>query len=157
MRIVLSHPAGWIASGFGIGLSPRAPGTVGSLAALVPWWFLLRDQPPWIYALALVVAFAVGVWAAGWVIDRTRIEDPGVVVWDEFIGQWIALFLLPAGWPWIIAAFALFRLFDIWKPWPVRWADRQLHGGTGAMLDDVLAGIYAFLVVQALAALVARS
>lgn len=157
MRIVLSHPAGWIASGFGIGLSPRAPGTVGSLAALVPWWFLLRDQPPWIYALALVVAFAVGVWAAGWVIDRTRIEDPGVVVWDEFIGQWIALFLLPAGWPWIIAAFALFRLFDIWKPWPVRWADRQLHGGTGAMLDDVLAGIYAFLVVQVLAALVARS
>ena len=156
-RVVLSHPAGWIASGFGVGLSPRAPGTVGSLAALVPWWFLLRDQPPWSYALAVLAAFAVGIWAASWVIKRTRIEDPGVVVWDEFIGQWIALFLLPAGWPWIIAAFALFRVFDIWKPWPVRWADRHLHGGTGAMLDDVLAGIYAFLVVQALAALVARS
>ena len=154
---MLSHPAGWIASGFGVGLSPRAPGTVGSLAALVPWWFLLRDQPPWSYALAVLAAFAVGIWAASWVIKRTRIEDPGVVVWDEFIGQWIALFLLPAGWPWIIAAFALFRVFDIWKPWPVRWADRHLHGGTGAMLDDVLAGIYAFLVVQALAALVARS
>lgn len=155
MRVVLTHPAGWIASGFGIGLSPRAPGTVGSLVALVPWWFLLRQQPPWIYACALLLAFAVGVWAANWVIDRTGVQDPGVVVWDEFIGQWIALFMLPAGWPWVLLSFALFRLFDIWKPWPVRWADRKVHGGTGAMLDDVLAGVYALLAVQGLAALAA--
>jgi phosphatidylglycerophosphatase A len=101
--------------------------------------------------LVLLLAFAVGVWAANWVIAQTGIEDPSVVVWDEFVGQWIALLLLPAGWPWALAAFALFRLFDIWKPWPVRWADRQLHGGFGAMLDDVLAGLYALFVVQAIA------
>ena len=147
-RIVLTHPAGWIASGFGVGLSPRAPGTVGSLIALLPWWLFLQQQSLPVYLGVLLAAFALGVWAANWVIAKTRIEDPSVVVWDEFVGQWIALLMAPAGWPWIVAGFALFRLFDIWKPWPVRWADRELHGGVGAMLDDVLAGLYAFIVLQ---------
>ena len=154
-RIVLTHPAGWIASGFGIGLSPRAPGTVGSLAALLPWWFFLQHLSLPAYLTIVSVAFAIGIWAADWVIAKTRIEDPSVVVWDEFIGQWIALLLAPTGWPWMLAGFALFRLFDIWKPWPVRWADRRLHGGLGAMLDDVLAGVYAFLILQAIAFFVA--
>ena len=147
-RIVLTHPAGWIASGFGVGLSPRAPGTVGSLIALLPWWLFLQQQSLPVYLGVLLASFALGVWAANWVIAKTRIEDPSVVVWDEFVGQWIALLMAPAGWPWIVAGFALFRLFDIWKPWPVRWADRELHGGVGAMLDDVLAGLYAFIVLQ---------
>ena len=155
-RVVLTHPAGWIASAFGLGLSPRAPGTVGSLAALLPWWFLLRELSLPVYLGVLLIAFVVGVWAANWVIAQTRIEDPSVVVWDEFVGQWIALLLAPAGWHWMLAGFALFRLFDIWKPWPVRWADRQLHGGFGAMFDDVLAGVYAALVLQLIAFLVAR-
>ena len=155
-RVVLTHPAGWIASGFGLGLAPRAPGTVGSLAALLPWWFFLRPLSLPIYLFVLLIAFAVGVWSANWVIAQTRIEDPSVVVWDEFVGQWIALLLAPAGWQWMLAGFALFRLFDIWKPWPVRWADRELHGGLGAMFDDVLAGVYAAMVLQLLAFLVAR-
>ena len=150
-RALLGHPAGWIATGFGVGLSPRAPGTVGSLAALLPWWFLLREMDPWVYLACLLAAFALGVWAGNWVIARSGINDPGFVVWDEFIGQWLALFLVPAGWTWAAAAFALFRLFDIWKPWPVRWADRAVHGGLGAMLDDVLAGAYACIVLQAVA------
>lgn len=145
---MLTHPAGWIASGLGVGLSPRAPGTVGSLAALLPWWFFLRHLSlPW-YIASLAIAFIIGVWAANWVIAKTRIEDPSVVVWDEFVGLWIALLLAPNGWPWMLGGFALFRVFDIWKPWPVRWADRKLHGGVGAMLDDVLAGVYAFLLLQ---------
>lgn len=147
-RVLLSHPAGWIATGFGSGLSPRAPGTVGSFAALIPWWLWLRDLPTPYYAVVLAVGMAIGIWASNWVINRTRIADPGFVVWDEFIGLWIALFLLPTGWPWIAAGFALFRLFDIWKPWPVGWADRKIHGGLGVMLDDVLAGILAFAVLQ---------
>ena len=147
-RVLLSHPAGWIATGFGSGLSPRAPGTVGSFAALIPWWLWLRDLPTPYYAVVLAVGMAVGIWASNWVINRTRIADPGFVVWDEFIGLWIALFLLPTGWPWIAAAFALFRLLDIWKPWPVGWADRKIHGGLGVMLDDVLAGILAFAVLR---------
>ena len=92
-------------------------------------------------------------------IEKTRIEDPGVVVWDEFIGQWLALtpmLLAPSDWRWMLAGFALFRLFDIWKPWPVRWADQKLHGGFGAMLDDLLAGAYALGVLQLAAYLLPR-
>jgi phosphatidylglycerophosphatase A len=148
---LLRHPWGWLGTGFGSGLAPRAPGTAGSLAALLPWWFLLRGLDPWLYALVLGATFAVGVAAADWLIARTRIQDPSVFVWDEFVGVWLALFLAPPGWPWMLAGFALFRLFDIWKPWPVRWADRRVHGGLGAMLDDVLAGLYALAVLHALA------
>lgn len=148
-RAILAHPAGWIASGFGSGLSPIAPGTAGSLAALVPW-FALRELPlPW-YALVIAFAFALGVWASNIVIAKLRVQDPGVIVWDEFVGQWIALaplLALPRGWPWILAGFALFRLFDIWKPWPVSWADRRVQGGLGVMLDDVLAGVYAAILL----------
>jgi len=147
---LLAHPAGWIATGFGVGLLPKAPGTFGSLAALIPWWFWLRHLPPMQYGLVLAAALAIGVWAGGWVIAKLRVEDPGVVVWDEVIGQWLALFAAPAGWPWMVAGFALFRLFDIWKPWPVSWADRKLHGGFGAMFDDVLAGAYALVALQGL-------
>lgn len=103
------------------------------------------------YLGVLLLSFAIGVWAANWVIAKTRIEDPSVVVWDEFVGLWLALLLAPPGWPWMLGGFALFRLFDIWKPWPVSWADRKLHGGFGAMLDDVLAGVYAWLGLQAIA------
>ena len=82
-----------------------------------------------------------------------RIEDPSLVVWDEFVGMWLALWLLPREWPWVLAAFVVFRLFDIWKPWPVRWADRSLKGGFGTMVDDALAGLMAFGVLQVALAL----
>ena len=148
-RAVLSHPAGWIASGFGSGFSPFASGTVGSAVALIPW-LALRELDLMFYVLALVAAFALGVWASDIVIRRLGIEDPSVVVWDEFVGQWIALLPLvvaPRGWSWIVAAFVLFRIFDVWKPWPASWADRHVKGGFGAMLDDVFAGAYAALVL----------
>lgn len=150
-RRLMKHPLGWLAAGFGAGFSPKAPGTVGSLAALLPWWFFLRHLPLPAYLAVLAIGFAVGVWASHWAIRQTKIEDPSLVVWDEYIGMWIALLMAPAGWPWMLAAFALFRLFDIWKPWPVSWADERLHGGFGAMLDDAIAGAYALLVLQALA------
>ena len=148
-RAVLSHPAGWIASGFGSGFSPFASGTVGSAVALIPW-LALRELDLVFYVLALAAAFALGVWASDVVIRRLGIEDPSVVVWDEFVGQWIALLPLviaPRGWLWIVAAFVLFRIFDVWKPWPASWADRHVKGGFGAMLDDVFAGAYAALVL----------
>lgn len=146
-RDVLSHPAGWIASGFGAGFAPIASGTVGTLVALLPW-LALRELPLHWYVVALVLAFGIGVWSADWVIRRIRVEDPSVVVWDEFIGLWIALAAAPRHWAWIAAGFALFRLFDIWKPWPVSWADDHVHGGLGAMLDDGLAGVYALICLQ---------
>ena len=149
---LLSDPAAWIACGFGSGLSPIAPGTAGSLAALLPW-FALRELSWPGYLAVIMLAFALGLWACARVVDKLRIEDPAFVVWDEFVGQWIALMPLlwvPFRW-WLLAVgFALFRLFDIVKPWPVSWADRRVKGGFGVMLDDVLAGIYAAIVVVVL-------
>jgi len=151
-RALLSHPAGWIACGFGSGLSPWAPGTAGSLAALLPW-LALRGLPPMVLAMVLAVAFAIGVWASSAAAQRLHIDDPGCIVWDEFVGQWIALVPLAfasRGWPWMLVAFGLFRLFDVWKPWPVSWADRRVKGGFGVMLDDALAGLLAALALTAL-------
>jgi len=148
LRVLLTHPAGWIATGFGSGLAPRAPGTAGSLVALVPWWFVLRGLPPAWYVLILVIAFALGVWACSVSGKRLGVDDHRALVWDEFVGQWIALYAAPAGWPWLIAGFGLFRLFDIWKPWPIRIADRRVHGGFGVMLDDALAGMCALILMQ---------
>jgi len=147
---LLRDPAGWIATGFGSGLVPRAPGTVGTLAALLPW-LALRQLPLWGYLAAVLAAFVLGVWAAQRVIAQLRIEDPGLVVWDEFVGLWITLIAVPHGWHWVLLGFVLFRLFDIAKPWPVSWADARLKGGFGAMFDDALAGGYALAVLQALA------
>lgn len=148
-RALLHHPAGWIACGFGSGLSPVAPGTAGSLAAMLPW-LLLRELPPAYYALALVLAFVLGVLVCRWAVNALRLKDPAAVVWDEFVGLWIAL--APLAWlqrggMWIFAGFILFRIFDICKPWPVSWADRHVAGGMGVMLDDVIAGIYAAIVL----------
>jgi phosphatidylglycerophosphatase A len=150
-RILFAHPAGWIALGAGSGLSPIAPGTAGSLAALVPW-FVVRGATPIVYAVFLAIAFALGVWACGWAVRKTKVEDPSFVVWDEFVGQWIALLplvILARSMWWIIVGFILFRIFDIWKPWPVSLADRDVDGGLGVMLDDVVAGAYAAIVLGA--------
>jgi phosphatidylglycerophosphatase A len=148
-RVALGHPAGWIATGFGSGLSPIAPGTAGSLAALLPWLALATLPLPY-YALALIIAFLLGVWACAWIVKQLGVADPGFAVWDEFVGLWIALAPLAGrsrSWAWIAAGFILFRIFDIWKPWPVSWADRHVHGGLGVMLDDVIAGLYAAIVL----------
>ncbi len=144
---MIRRPAFWFASGFGAGLSPIAPGTVGAAVALLPW--ALLSTLPWHEYLAITAAvFALGVWAAQDVIAELKIEDPGVVVMDEWIGVWITLFLAPPGWIWVLAGFALFRLFDILKPWPVNWVDDHVKGGFGAMFDDALAGLYAFALLQ---------
>lgn len=147
---LLTHPAGWLATGFGSGLVPVAPGTFGTAAALIPW-LALRELPLPFYLLAVLAAFALGVWACQWTIRRLGVEDPGLVVWDEFVGLWIALIALPQGWYFVVAGFALFRFFDIVKPWPVSWADRHIKGGFGTMLDDAFAGLYALACVQLLA------
>jgi phosphatidylglycerophosphatase A len=147
--VLLTHPAGWIACGFGAGLSPWAPGTLGSAVALLPW-LVLRALPWPAYVMALLLAFALGVWACNVMAGRLGLADPGAIVWDEFVGQWIALaplLFVAQDWRWILAGFALFRLFDIWKPWPISWADRTVKGGLGVMLDDVLAGALAAAVL----------
>ena len=157
-RLLMTSPAGWLAAGFGSGLVPVAQGTVGSLVALAPW-LLLRHLPLPLYALALVIAFALGVWACGVAGRAIGAADHRSLVWDEFVGQWIALapLLVPRWLPAdastlaldMLAACALFRLFDVWQPWPIRWLDRRVHGGLGVMIDDVLAGMFAAVVLAA--------
>lgn len=148
-RQLTSSLAGWLACGFGSGLAPVAQGTFGSLAALLPW--LLLRQLSWpLYLLVLVLAFAVGVWACNVAGRALGVDDHRSLVWDEFVGQWIALLpllLVPASWWAVAVGFALFRLFDVWKPWPIRWLDRHLKGGLGVMTDDVLAGVFAAVVL----------
>ena len=156
-RALLATPAGWLACGFGSGLTPAAQGTFGSLAALLPW-LLLRHLSIPLYVLVLLAGFAIGVWACDIAGRALGVDDHRSLVWDEFIGQWIALIplllpaLLPARfsmWWWLLAGFVLFRLFDVWKPWPIRWLDRHLKGGMGVMVDDVVAGIFAAIVLAA--------
>lgn len=143
---LLKHPYTWIALGFGSGLAPKAPGTIGSLVAAVLWWFLYSGMP-FVFQLATIgVGFAVGVIVSNWMIEKTGIQDPGFIVWDEFIGQWIALLLLPKTLLWYAIGFVLFRLFDIVKRGPVGWADRRFKGGFGVMFDDVLAGLMALAI-----------
>ena len=147
---LLKHPYAWIALGFGSGLSPKAPGTVGSLLAVILWWLLMADQPLLLQLVVILVGFGLGVFTSAWMIRQTGIIDPGFIVWDEFIGQWLALLLLPKTLLWYAIAFALFRLFDIVKRGPVGWADRKFSGGFGVMFDDVLAGLLAMAVAQML-------
>ncbi|WP_313915392.1 phosphatidylglycerophosphatase A [Tahibacter sp.] len=149
-RAVLSHPAGWIASGFGAGLSPLAPGTVGSAVALLPYLWL-RELPLWGYLGVVLAVFLLGVLVSRVLVARLGAEDPGYIVIDEFVGQWLALAFVPGGWTWILVGFLLFRLFDVWKPWPVSWADRNVGGGFGVMLDDALAGVLAAAALAGLA------
>jgi len=139
------HPASLVATFGGIGLLPYAPGTWGSLAALPLAWGLQLIGGPLLLLAASLALFAVGWWAAGHYIRRHAMEDPPAVVVDEVAAQWLVLVLMPLE-PWrYLAAFLLFRLFDIVKPWPVNLADRTIKGGFGTMLDDVLAALYAGL------------
>ena len=128
-------------------MAPTAPGTVGTLAA-VPLYFLLRELPVVYYALALLATFALGCWCCDRASKILQVHDHGGIVWDEFVGFWLTLLLAPPQWWWVIVAFLLFRLFDIVKPWPIGWVDKKVSGGVGIMLDDVLAGVYALVVLQ---------
>jgi len=132
---------------FGSGWLPWAPGTWGSLAALPFAWLILRYGGPATLALAALVLFGVGCWAADVAVRETQTKDPGWIVVDEVVGQWLTLLAAPLTPLGYAAAFVLFRLFDIWKPWPIGLADRRLEGGFGVMADDVLAAIYAAIVL----------
>jgi phosphatidylglycerophosphatase A len=130
---------------FGAGLLPVMPGTWGSLAALPCAWAIRSLSGVAGLAIAALIIFAVGCWAAGMIARTSGATDPGAIVIDEVAAQWLVLLPVSLDPLSYAAAFLLFRLFDIWKPWPVRWADRRVHGGFGIMLDDLLAAVYAVL------------
>jgi phosphatidylglycerophosphatase A len=136
-----------------VGLLPVAPGTWGSLAALPIAWAIRSVWGAAGLASAIAILLAVGWWAAAAVAKAGAAKDPGVVVIDEVAAQWVVLLPAPLDPVGYSLAFLLFRVFDIWKPWPVRWADRRIQGGLGIMLDDLLAAFYALLVLSTLLAI----
>ena len=144
-RPSLAHPDVLLATWLGSGYLPGAPGTWGSLAAVPFAAVLAWAGGPWLLLGAALLVVPVGLWATRGYMERTGTHDPGRVVIDEVAGVWLALAAAaPVPEPrWYAAGFLLFRLFDILKPFPVGWADRQLPGAWGVMLDDVLAGAYA--------------
>ena len=145
------HPATLIATWFGSGLLPKAPGTWGSLAAVACAALLVWLGGTWALLVALVLVLALGLWASERYVGGGDQADPGDVVVDEVAGQWLTLLPLALD-PWLyLFGFLAFRLFDVLKPWPIGWLDRNVQGGLGIMADDVAAGVYAGALCYSLA------
>jgi len=147
---VWQDPIYFIAFGFGSGLMPIAPGTWGTLAAMPVYLLLINCH--WAVYLALTfLAFLLGVWVSDKVTHDLGVQDYKGIVWDEVVGYLLTMFLAPKGFTWMIIGFILFRIFDIWKPQPIRLIDEKVKDGLGVMLDDVLAAVPAWIILQLLA------
>jgi phosphatidylglycerophosphatase A len=147
---VLRDPILFLAFGFGSGLAPKAPGTAGTLAAVPLYLLLMPLSAPGYLAVVLGVALA-GIWICGRASEKLGTHDHPGIVWDEFAGFLVTMIPASGSWISLVAGFALFRLFDIWKPWPISVADKKVGGGLGIMLDDLLAGVPAAVGVAVLA------
>jgi len=141
------NPVHLLAFGFGLGKIPVMPGTFGTLLG-IPVYFLIIDFPLWQYLAFVLLLFVVGIGICHKTSrDMNSHDNPGIV-FDEMVGLLVTYIALPEGWVWLIVGFLLFRLFDIWKPFPISWLDKNIEGGMGIMLDDLLAGVYAALLLQ---------
>jgi len=138
---LIRNPVHFLAFGFGSGLSPKAPGTAGTLVALL-LWPLLAGLPLTVYLAIVAVVSIGGFYLCGKTASDLGVHDHPGIVWDEIAGYWLAMTAVPFTWYWMLAGFVLFRLFDIWKPWPISWLDRKVHGGVGIMVDDLIAGVF---------------
>ena len=139
----------FLSLGFGTGLAPKAPGTFGTLAG-IPLYWLLQPLPLAGYLAVTLLLGLLGIWLCGHTARALGVHDHGGIVWDEIVGLLITLIAVPPDWRWLLAGFLLFRLFDILKPWPIRWLDHRVGGGFGIMIDDVLAGLFALICLHGL-------
>ena len=144
LRVELSE---WLATCFKIGHLPIAPGTWGSLVAIIGWWLWLQYLDPLVFIVLIIAIFAIGVFTTNTIIAHTGEKDPSRVIIDEVAGQWLGLLILPDGMLYIVGAFVLFRFLDIFKPWPIRQME-QFPKGWGVMLDDTLAGLLTLGLIQ---------
>jgi len=148
VKFKLTNPIHLLAIGFGSGLSPIMPGTMGTIAAVFIWYLSLQSWSLSVFFVLIVVACIPGIYLCDKTANDIGIHDHGSIVWDEFVGMWLVLVYLPVmSWQWILIAFMLFRFFDMLKPFPIRWFDRRIPGGLGIMLDDIIAAILAILVM----------
>lgn len=144
---LLLNPVHLLSLGFGSGLAPRAPGTAGTLIA-IPVYLLMTGLGPTMYLLVTLFLLYIGIHLCQATAQRLGVHDHPAIVWDEIVGYLLTMVAVPLGWIWIVAGFVLFRLFDIWKPWPIGYFDRRVSGGLGIMFDDLLAALYASIVLQ---------
>ncbi|WP_154224106.1 phosphatidylglycerophosphatase A family protein [Marinicella rhabdoformis] len=150
-QVALGSISGFLAFGFGSGLAPKAPGTWGTLAA-IPFLFLWQYFPWQAYLVMLAVTFTAGIYICQSVTNKLGVHDHGGIVWDEFVGLWLTFFMVELTWQSILIGFVLFRVFDILKPFPIKWLDSKVKGGFGIMIDDVLAGVFAAVILHILMA-----
>lgn len=148
-KYIWNNPVHWIACGFGTGAAPVAPGTFGTLLG-VPLFYVMQPLGLPMYLLLTLLMFVVGVWVCAAAANALAVHDHSGIVWDEVVGYLVTMIAVPFTWYWAVAGFALFRLFDIIKPWPINWFDQKVRGGFGIMLDDVLAGCYAAISLHVL-------
>jgi len=141
------HPAAFLSTWGGSGLLPSAPGTWGALFTLPFAWIIAETWGNEALFIAAALAFFVGLWSSDRYLRHSTSKDPGAIVIDETAGQFLALALVPVELWWYAAGFVLFRLADIYKPWPASWADRSLKGALGVMTDDIFAAVYALVVL----------
>jgi phosphatidylglycerophosphatase A len=137
-----SHPAHFIALGFGSGLVPVVPGTAGTLVAYPIYFLLFGALGGWGQLVVVAIFFVLGVWACAVAGRNLKVIDHGAIVWDEVAAMLLVLMFTPFGWAWYLAAFLIFRAMDILKPFPIRLADRKIKNGFGVMFDDLLAALY---------------
>ena len=138
--VEMKDPVVAIALGFGSGLVPRAPGTAGTLVA-VPLCMALQHLSLALYAVFTVIVVIVGIFICSYAAKKLGVHDHPAIVIDEVAGFLITMLAVPQGWQWLVAGFFLFRFFDVIKPWPISWLDKNVKGGFGIMADDVLAGL----------------
>ena len=145
----LTQPVQFLALGFGSGLAPKAPGTFGTLAAIPVFLLLTMLMPtPLPYAIAVMVMGFAGIYICGKTADNVGVHDHPAIVWDEFVGFFITMFMVPVSWQSVLVGFLLFRVFDILKPWPISFIDKKMTGGAGIMFDDILAGIFSLVIMH---------
>ena len=145
-RSIWTNPVHFLAFGLGTGASPYAPGTVGTLLG-IPLVYLLSYWPLWVYLLVTAVLTVIGIWACDKTSKDIGVHDHGGIVIDEVAGYLVTMIAVPVNVWTLIAAFFIFRFFDIIKPWPISWLDKQVQGGVGIMVDDLLAGVYGLAVI----------
>jgi phosphatidylglycerophosphatase A len=147
IRQIWCNPWYFLAFGFGSGTLPKCPGTWGTLMA-IPLYYVIAGLPLHLYLAIIAMAIVLGIWLCHVTARDLGVHDHPGIVWDEIVGFAVTMIALPPTWVWVMAGFILFRIFDIWKPWPINWLDRHVKGGLGIMLDDLLAAVYAGGILQ---------
>lgn len=144
---VWKNPLHFVAFGFGSGAMPFAPGTFGTLLA-IPFYLMLAPLQPSYYLVTVILITIASIWICHKTEKEISVHDHQGMCLDEFVGFFVTMYHAPRSWEWVVFGFVLFRIFDIWKPWPIRYLDKNVAGGLGVILDDVAAGIYACIVLQ---------